>query len=80
MASVTTVRDNHGARRLRELFQGRGSVSELAVKVGVDASLASRWLSGERTPDTKNRARIEDLFGVGWRLWDEPVEPAGSAA
>jgi len=65
--------DNRGAQRLRELFPER-SAKRLADQVRVDQSVAGRWRSGDRSPEPKNRAKLEELFGIGWRLWDMPIE------
>jgi len=70
--------DNRGAQRLRELFPER-SAKRLADQVGVDQSVAGRWRSGDRSPEPKNRAKLEELYGIGWRLWDirlKEEEPA----
>jgi hypothetical protein len=40
----------------------------------VDASVATRWFSGARRPDTKMRAALEREYGIGWMLWDDEVE------
>ncbi len=72
---------NRGAEALKEALSERGSAVELARKLDVDPSVVSRWVSGQVKPVSKFRAEIEDEFGIGWRLWDEPVEGgAGHAA
>lgn len=71
---------NRGAARLAELFEGRapgprgGVQQQIADAIGVSQSIVSRWLSGDRRPDPVQRARMEDLYGIGWRLWDQDVE------
>jgi transcriptional regulator with XRE-family HTH domain len=65
---------NRGAERLRELLGERGAPAKLAKKLGADPAMVSRWVNGDRTPDTIYRAKLEDEFGIGWRSWDELVE------
>ena len=70
---------NRGAIRLNELFPAllesgkpdRKRQARIAEEVDVDQSTVSRWLSGDRKPDSEMRALLEDLYGIGWRLWDE---------
>lgn len=66
---------NAGVKRLRELVgTERGGITALAAKLGVDHSLVSRWVAGERLPDTRNRALLEDLLEISWREWDAESE------
>jgi integrase len=37
---------------------------ETARKLGTHSSVISRWLTGERVPDTKSIDRVADLFGA----------------
>jgi transcriptional regulator with XRE-family HTH domain len=67
-------KDNDGARALRSRFPDRGGISEVAEKVGTDSSVVSRWFSGERKPDPKMRARLQDEYGIDWRLFDNEDE------
>ncbi len=75
---------NRGALAIREKLPERGGQASLVRALqghgftSVDASRVNRWFSGERKPDPKERATIEDVFGVGWRLWDEEID--GDAA
>lgn len=39
------------------------SQSEFADAIGVDKSLVSMWISGERTPSTQMMAKIYEVFG-----------------
>ena len=78
---------NRGALVAREKLGPRGLKAKLARDLEIGQDLVSRWLSGERVPDTKQRAFLEDEFGIGWRLWDEeetkpedpPEEPPASS-
>lgn len=67
---------NRGAVVAREKLQARGEKAKLAKALGIGQDLVSRWLSGDRVPDTKQRAHLEDLYEIGWRLWDEPLDDA----
>lgn len=37
---------------------------ELAAKIGTHSSVVSRWVRGERVPDTKSIDKIADVFGL----------------
>ena len=65
---------NRGAEKLQEKLAKRGAKVALAKGVGVEPYQVSHWLGGERKPDTKQRAFLEDNLGIGWRLWDEEVK------
>lgn len=67
---------NRGAEKLREALTEHGSKVALANDAGVKPYQVSHWLGGERKPDTKQRAFLEDKLGIGWRLWDEELKPA----
>ncbi len=62
---------NRGAEKLREALSEHGAKIALAKQVGVKPYQVSHWLGGERKPDTKQRAFLEDKLGIGWRLWDD---------
>lgn len=51
----------------------RGQVG-VAERLGEHQSLVSRWCTGERTPSADRRVKLEDVLGIGWRLWSEPSE------
>lgn len=70
---------NRGATRLLELFPDRGGQTVVARTVGTSPSVVSRWMRSERRPSAKQRARLEDLYGIGWRLWDQRA-PTNDAA
>jgi|HubBroStandDraft_1064217.scaffolds.fasta_scaffold00009_61 transcriptional regulator with XRE-family HTH domain len=60
---------------LKALNLSRG---QLAVSVGVDKSLVSRWLSGQVVPNSHNLARIGQTLarvkpGFNATLWDKPL-------
>lgn len=67
-------KDNEGARELRSRFPHRGGIAEVAKLCDCDSSIVSRWFSGERKPDTKMRAALEDKVGIHWRLFDHDVD------
>jgi transcriptional regulator with XRE-family HTH domain len=69
-------KDNEGARELRRLYPARGGSAEVARLLDADPSAVSRWFSGERAPDTKMRAALEEKLGVDWRLFDREIELA----
>ena len=71
---------NRGAQRLKERLSGRGDKKKLADLLEVDPPLVSHWLSGDRKPTTKQRAQLEDEYGIGWRTWDEEVRSNKGAA
>lgn len=64
---------NRGAARLAELFPHHGDQKRIAEAVEVDQGAVSRWIRGKRKPEVTQRARLEDLYGIGWRMWDEPI-------
>jgi ribosome-binding protein aMBF1 (putative translation factor) len=73
-------KDNQGARRMREMFPDHGAQTLIAHNVGSTPAVVSRWYRGDRAPDPVMRAKLEDLYGIGWRLWDQDTEePADSA-
>ena len=65
--------DNRGAARIRQLFPDHGDQIKVTRATGVKQGVVSRWFSGRRKPDPKQRAKLEDLYGIGWRLWDEDL-------
>ena len=66
---------NRGAEQLRGKLIKRGARAALAKGVGVKPYQVSHWLAGgDRKPNYKQRAFLEDEYGVGWRLWDEEVK------
>jgi hypothetical protein len=64
-----TLRDKHpergGQARVMHALQERG--------FKLERPQVSRIFAGKQLPDPPMRAVIEDLWGVGWRLWDEEV-------
>lgn len=61
--------------RLREAISGRGDSKKLALELGVDPSLVTRWTTGERKPNTRQRVYICKKFGIQILDWDiEPME------
>ena len=47
--------------------------TQLAKNLGVAQAHVYYWLHGKRLPSARYRARIQDLYGVDWRSWDEPM-------
>lgn len=74
------AKDNEGARALREKYPDRGGVAEVARLCDADPSAVSRWFSGDRKPDTKMRALLEDKTGIRWRLFDDETESSSEPA
>lgn len=76
---MTKRKDNRGAERLRELFpREKGGQTAVTKATGVAQGVVSRWFSADRKPDPTQRAKLEDLYGIGWRLWDVEVDEAVS--
>jgi transcriptional regulator with XRE-family HTH domain len=71
---------NKGALLLRERLEAHGARAALAKSLEVGPDLVSRWLSGERVPNTLHRRRLEDEYGISWRLWDDAVDAANGDA
>lgn len=66
---------NRGAERLRGLYpDDDGAQSRVAAELGVDQSTVNRWWNSKRKPESTERAKMEDKYGIGWRSWDEPAE------
>lgn len=72
-------RDNAGARELRRLYPARGGSAEVARLCDADPSAVSRWFSGERAPDPKMRAVLQERTGIDWRLFDDDVDQSEPA-
>lgn len=76
-------KDNEGARELRRLYPDEGGKAEVARLVNADPSAVSRWFSGERAPDPRMRAALEERTGIDWKLFDRECaheEPETKAA
>lgn len=71
---------NKGALLLRAKLEAHGARAALAKSFDVGPDLVSRWLSGERVPNTLHRRRLEDEYGISWRLWDDALDVNGDAA
>lgn len=48
----------------------------MALELGTDAAHLSRILRGKVKPSSSMRAKIEELYGVYWKLFDEELEEA----
>ncbi len=70
---------NRGALELQGKLADHGKQAELARDFGVGPDRVSRWLSGKHRPDATWRAKLEDKFGIGWRLWDEDTDAPENA-
>jgi len=68
-------KDNRGAQLLRALPPEKGAVQRVAELCDVDHSVASRWRSGDRTPETRFRVRMLDELGISLLAWEEPALP-----
>ena len=66
--------NNEGAEALRKLRQPQATI---AARIGCSRQHVFNWVHGVALPDGVNRAKLEDAFGIFWRLWDRPV--AGAA-
>lgn len=70
---------NRGGEKLAERLVGHGAKTALAKRMGeatgrpVELYRVSHWIRGDRKPDTRQRAWLEDELGIGWRLWDQEV-------
>jgi len=57
--------------------EGRGARAQFSRDVGADASLVTRWINGERVPNTAQRVFIQGRFPKA-RIqildWDELAE------
>lgn len=53
---------------------------QIAVAIGCAQSNVSNWFHGKQLPDSVMRARLEDTFGIYWRLWDIPSGVAQEGA
>lgn len=80
MSARRVSRDNKGARKLRAAIKRLGSQAEICRALDVDSAVVSRWASGERLPEPIARARLEDLYGIFWRSWDEAISTRRKAA
>lgn len=70
---------NRGALAIQEKLKERGKRAELAAELGIDPGMVSRWVGGQRRPEVEYRAKLEDKYGINWRLWDEDVDATENA-
>lgn len=68
---------NRGAEALVALGLSQVYVASI---LGIGQSQVCLWMKGVRAPSSKLRAAIEDLFGIGWRTWDDDSVAAKGAA
>lgn len=47
----------------RQLDRRKWSQTEFASRIGTNSSVVSRWVRGERVPDTKSVDKIADVLG-----------------
>lgn len=47
----------------RQLDRKRWTQTELALRIGTNSSVVSRWVRGERVPDPKSIDKIADVLG-----------------
>jgi transcriptional regulator with XRE-family HTH domain len=69
---------NKGALKLKQFVPPRSGATErpsgqtrMALELGIDQAHLSRILSGKVKPSSPMRARIEERYGVYWKLFDE---------
>jgi hypothetical protein len=71
---------NRGAEIARENMGKRGDRARAARELEIPPGMISRFLSGDRLPNPRQRAYFEDNWRVGWRTWDAPPEQPPEAA
>ncbi len=61
---------SEGARQLWLALDKKGwGREELTSRLGCSRGATSRWLYGDRVPDTEWLHKIEDLLGIPSRAW-----------
>ena len=81
-ARIKPTADRHSARTLlaRWLVRGRMTQTEAAAQIGISRVKLNQYLNAEARPSLETAIRIEDVTGIGIRLWlldNEPVLTAG---
>lgn len=77
----TTEKAQTAQERLKDALAERGAAARLASELGIDPSLVTRWVQGQRRPNTAQRVHIEQEFGIPILDWDlEGDSPSGGAA
>lgn len=71
---------NKGALLLQEKTKERGAKANLARDLQVEPDVISRWLSSDRVPSPLHRRKLEDDYGISWRLWDDAADSADDEA
>lgn len=69
----TKIWPSAGSKALKSKLAEHGGLTGVAVHLGVGKDVVSRWTNGKRKPDPRQRAAIEDRFGIPWRDWDVPL-------
>ena len=77
-ARIKPTADRHSARTLlaRWLVRGRMTQTEAAAQIGISRVKLNQYLNAEARPSLETAIRIEDVTGIGIRLWlvdNEPV-------
>lgn len=63
---------NRGVEALKRLMKEYSfSQADVARSLVVRPSVVSRYLSGDRTPDTARAAKMQALYGISVGLWVE---------
>jgi transcriptional regulator with XRE-family HTH domain len=62
------------------LTRSADSHAEIAAKVGVDKSLVTRWVTGERKPTRAQVEKLDALYGIPPAAWSEPPPPRAPRA
>lgn len=83
--SIVVMSQGQFARWLLDQMRRRDwNQTDVAERVGTHSSVVSRWVRGERVPDTKSIDKIADVFGLpvddvltiaGHRPAVEPLDP-----
>lgn len=74
--------DRHTARTLlaRWLVRSQMTQTEAAAQIGISRVKLNQYLNAEARPSLETAIRIEDVTGIGIRLWlidNKPVVTAG---
>jgi transcriptional regulator with XRE-family HTH domain len=72
--------DKQPTRGGEQLTRSADSHAEIAAKVGVDKSLVTRWVTGERKPTRAQVEKLDALYGIPAAAWSEPPPPRAPRA
>lgn len=74
MTTTNPKRSNRGGQLLSRVDD---SIREVAGHMGVSPSTAGYWRTGERKPNSADRDRLQDRYGIPVEAWDEPPVAIG---